>query len=591
MKIILTTALLLGLTAAIAQPYGQTTYPNTATMTAAHKTGLNPGTDGFIMAGLISAANPSLYTIRLEKTTTGGQITSTLNLASWQRDYYVNETVGNCFTLTTPALSIKGVDAIELVNSAPSQSYALVGTYPKGCFLTFLNSVGLALYTKFYPFPSLLTTLSDPPRVLEEPSTGDLFICGEMDSQMYVMRVDNTGAIIWSNYYDVGSNRIEPRSMILSPFTGDLIVAGHMGLPSPPAIPTQASDAFFMALDQTNGGVIHFRDYDFPPCNWFNEIIPSYSDPNGPSYLAVGYADPTISNHGGAWAARLDVNGNVIWTNQITPAIQIPTQIIQSVDIVGVVERLNSASVYEIYCLAQSRDTVPSPWVHDMSIYKLSANGQPWSVANPLDFDEYHFWPNSGIEIFPKALTFVQNGATSDVGLQAFANYNNGWLLQESYFNGITGCPNEQLFKIGSVQQGPQGTVWPVNVTPASITTCTDLIIPAVSFQPLISPVSLCSATTVIGGSNFRSGATTDLEEFGDVSASHAYPNPGNGLCTLDLESTSEVSVYNMLGELLHSGTMEAGKQLLDLREQPNGVYLLKVNNGRQQQSIRLVKE
>lgn len=72
----------------------------------------------------------------------------------------------------------------------------------------------------------------------------------------------------------------------------------------------------------------------------------------------------------------------------------------------------------------------------------------------------------------------------------------------------------------------------------------------------------------------------------------HAYPNPGNGLFSLDLEEglTGEMKVYNALGSLVQEGPITRN---VDLRGFENGVYTIRLfdADGSYSPSIRVVKQ
>lgn len=60
------------------------------------------------------------------------------------------------------------------------------------------------------------------------------------------------------------------------------------------------------------------------------------------------------------------------------------------------------------------------------------------------------------------------------------------------------------------------------------------------------------------------------------------YPNPGNGLFRIsgNLESNSQIRVFNAVGELVASSFSNSGAGMtIDLRSQPAGVYFLQVSN------------
>lgn len=78
-----------------------------------------------------------------------------------------------------------------------------------------------------------------------------------------------------------------------------------------------------------------------------------------------------------------------------------------------------------------------------------------------------------------------------------------------------------------------------------------------------------------------------------------AYPNPGSGAYTLQyLSEANEIaylSVFNMLGELLQQSKAEshAGihRQTIDLSNQPAGTYIVKLQQGAKEGTIRIVKQ
>ena len=58
------------------------------------------------------------------------------------------------------------------------------------------------------------------------------------------------------------------------------------------------------------------------------------------------------------------------------------------------------------------------------------------------------------------------------------------------------------------------------------------------------------------------------------------YPNPTNGITTIESETTlGTVSVYNQLGQLVNQQTTNENNLKIDLSSQPTGVYTIKANN------------
>ena len=59
------------------------------------------------------------------------------------------------------------------------------------------------------------------------------------------------------------------------------------------------------------------------------------------------------------------------------------------------------------------------------------------------------------------------------------------------------------------------------------------------------------------------------------------YPNPSNGLFTVSSSfelNNHVIEVYSALGELVYSEILSGKSLLIDLREQPSGMYTIRVN-------------
>jgi hypothetical protein len=69
------------------------------------------------------------------------------------------------------------------------------------------------------------------------------------------------------------------------------------------------------------------------------------------------------------------------------------------------------------------------------------------------------------------------------------------------------------------------------------------------------------------------------------------YPNPNNGLFTIELNTSSQIIVTNALGQVIITETLETGKHGLDIHDQSTGVYFVKVIQNDKQKIIKLIKE
>jgi hypothetical protein len=132
------------------------------------------------------------------------------------------------------------------------------------------------------------------------------------------------------------------------------------------------------------------------------------------------------------------------------------------------------------------------------------------------------------------------------------------------------------------------GTYTGTNVSGAAFTpSASGTFTPSYSFT---NSTTACSgtATTAIVVS-----LCTGISSYGnEESMVSVYPNPSNGAITVELLSAAYVSITNAIGrQVLVFQPMEAGKHALDLSNEADGIYFLKLRNNTQQSIIRLVKQ
>jgi hypothetical protein len=89
--------------------------------------------------------------------------------------------------------------------------------------------------------------------------------------------------------------------------------------------------------------------------------------------------------------------------------------------------------------------------------------------------------------------------------------------------------------------------------------------------------VSLCTGIAVLSGME---------TQFISV-----YPNPNNGSFYVELTTHSKVTITNALGQTIVNEEMATGKHELDLHNEVNGIYFVKVTQNNNQQVIKIIKE
>lgn len=84
---------------------------------------------------------------------------------------------------------------------------------------------------------------------------------------------------------------------------------------------------------------------------------------------------------------------------------------------------------------------------------------------------------------------------------------------------------------------------------------------------------------------------TTAIDEPSQNESLTIYPNPTNGVTTLDLKTSSSITMTNSMGQVILNESLLAGKQEIDLSPYPEGIYIVKITGNNTSKSIRLIKQ
>lgn len=71
----------------------------------------------------------------------------------------------------------------------------------------------------------------------------------------------------------------------------------------------------------------------------------------------------------------------------------------------------------------------------------------------------------------------------------------------------------------------------------------------------------------------------------------NVYPNPTIGTFIIELTTNSQINITNAFGQVIYTGTKDAGKHYLDIQNQSTGVYFVKVIQQDKQHIIKLIKD
>ncbi len=87
--------------------------------------------------------------------------------------------------------------------------------------------------------------------------------------------------------------------------------------------------------------------------------------------------------------------------------------------------------------------------------------------------------------------------------------------------------------------------------------------------------------------------ACTGIESLNNsvTNAIHVYPNPSNGLFTIDVPTITTITIVDALGKVVYSQRLKEGEHLISMQDVKSGIYVLKANSNDQTKIIKLIKE
>ncbi len=99
------------------------------------------------------------------------------------------------------------------------------------------------------------------------------------------------------------------------------------------------------------------------------------------------------------------------------------------------------------------------------------------------------------------------------------------------------------------------------------------------------------ASATCVDTSACQTVSTVGINSSTLESSISIYPNPSNGLFTIESPTSAEITITNTLGEIVFNQIVESGKHNLNLQKETNGVYFVKVVNNNKQQMLKLIKQ
>ena len=69
------------------------------------------------------------------------------------------------------------------------------------------------------------------------------------------------------------------------------------------------------------------------------------------------------------------------------------------------------------------------------------------------------------------------------------------------------------------------------------------------------------------------------------------FPNPTNGIVKITCKEASDLSVYDLQGQLLVSKKLKIIDNMIDINQLPTGIYVIKIISGNKVLSAKIIKE
>lgn len=180
-----------------------------------------------------------------------------------------------------------------------------------------------------------------------------------------------------------------------------------------------------------------------------------------------------------------------------------------------------------------------------------------------------------------------------DIGIDTFnlITLGNSW---DTYIHKLAQCN----ININTVLNANTITALATNSTFQWIRCSDSSIIPGATAQSYTPLVNGYYAVIVSIGNCIDTSACVSITEIGvsvyDVNVNapcKIYPNPSNGVYTLELKSDAELFVTNTIGQIIYQGKFSAGIHSLNIENECAGVYFVKLMSEGKWQAVKLLKK
>ncbi len=385
---------------------------------------------------------------------------------------------------------------------------------------------------------------------------------------IWVVKTDKTGAMEWSKTIDGGLQTPDVGENAIQAPNGSYIVTGIIDYNTG----ALSGDAYVVNLNAT-GGIV-----------WKKKL--TYSNNQEANLLAKGNTGFYMSGFNGVYATtavkatvtRMDYNGTLLWQkNYDIPnyatvkgidvttdqgCIVTTTNSIFKVDTNGVVAWSYAYNSNTNYSLSKVRELYNGSFI---AIGSYEPGGAVSAVLYKFDnmfniewIKSYgpQFISNGNVEI----LSNGEGYAFAGIGTPVVAGLSPTCALIKTDTNGVSPCYSTMVMPQNMTITTQAATITNNTITPATV-------------GYIFAQYWLTEPTSVLNSASrcLATGVENGIAE----SALMVYPNPSQGLFTVELNTESTLTIADISGRIVYSTKCQSGINHIDVQQLTSGVYFL----------------
>jgi len=440
---------------------------------------------------------------------------------------------------------------------------------------------------------SLALTQYNYPASVWEINGGKFMVCGTCGSDLQVsshcfLLVDSTGNIIDSDLFG-SQNYIEyNKNTYLDPIDSSYIVIGltNQGL----------SFDYDIQVTKYSKQMQRLWSKQFGNTAWDSGL---FIEGTGDGYILAGYVGDTITNNTNAFLAKINLNGDLVWKNELDWGKNEEWKCVKLVSdgslmTIGKKEYANGKFAELIGKFSMQGDSIwtdtfmlkensMGTYIEEIGANELLLTGNSditsdtattnFGLIQKIDLNGQLVWHWEYENFTANMIKQMTDGYLISVG----ANTDGGFFDLESltlrmYFNGL-------FSNTGTVGgPGKQEAVWMQKLNNGK-----GLIVLAENAfgSPEIHNMLLYKTDSIGAFDASNDSAFISIgKEFSNSNSISLFPNPSHGRVTItsNSNSSSDYCLYNETGALLLTGSFKE-KTTLNLPDLPEGVYCLTLAN------------